>query len=165
MFDRAKAYEFHYKFPTKGGLRVCNKRLPTQEQRNQRNPIFLRVRVAGVSDVKSKTMESIRSGLRHIMSDFLQKQSPDEAAVLAWPVVCGAEVASRTKAVSFADGRLIVEVPDANWRNQLSAFTPRYLSSLNELLGSRMVSELRFVVCDLKRPSPAGKSEIKNQKS
>jgi len=120
--------------------------------------------VADVSDVKSKTMESIRSGLRHIMSDFLQKQSPDEAAVLAWPVVCGAEVASRTKALSFADGRLIVEVPDANWRNQLSAFTPRYLSSLNELLGSRIVSELRFVVCDLKRP-PAGNSEIKNQKS
>ena len=88
-------------------------------------------------------MEPIRSGLRRIMSDFLKTQSPDEAAVLAWPVVCGAEVASRTKAVSFVDGRLTVEVPDPNWRNQLAAFTPRYLSSLNELLGAT-VKELRF---------------------
>ena len=79
------------------------------------------------------------------MSDFLKKQPQDEAAVLAWPVVCGAEVASRTKAISFADGRLTVEVPDANWRKQLAAFTPRYVSSLNELLGS-IVTEVRFQV-------------------
>ena len=124
--------------------------------------------MVSASDVESKSMESIRSGLRHIMSDFLQKQPQDEAPMLVWPVVCGAEVASRTKAVGFGEGRLTVEVPDANWRNQLAAFTPRYLSSLNELLGSQMVSDLRFVVCDLKRPLAdrvAGNSEIKNQKS
>ena len=100
-------------------------------------------------------MESIRTGLRNIMSDFLRKQPQDEAAVLAWPVVCGAEVASRTKALGFADGRLTVEVPDANWRNQLAAFTPRYVSSLNELLGAQTISDLRFVT---------DKSEITNQK-
>lgn len=79
------------------------------------------------------------------MSDFLKKQPQDEAAVLAWPVVCGAEVASRTKAVSFAEGRLTVEVPDATWRSQLAAFTPRYLASLNELVGT-IVQEVRFEV-------------------
>ena len=90
-------------------------------------------------------MDSIRTGLRHIMSDFLKTQPPDEAAVLAWPVVCGAEVASRTKAVSFADGRLTVEVPDANWRNQLAAFTPRYITGLNELMGD-LVKEVKFQI-------------------
>ena len=93
-------------------------------------------------------MDSIRTGLRHIMSDFLRKQPQDEAAVLAWPVVCGAEVASRTRAVSFADGRLTVQVPDANWRNQLAAFTPRYLAGFNELVGT-VVSEIRFEVKNL----------------
>jgi len=97
------------------------------------------------SDVKSKTMEPIRSGLRHIMSDFLKTQPQDEAAMLAWPVVCGAEVASRTKAVSFADGLLTVEVPDATWRSQLAAFAPRYLSGFNELVGT-IVHEVRFEV-------------------
>jgi hypothetical protein len=79
-------------------------------------------------------MEPIRSGLRRIMSDFLKTQPQEEAALLAWPVVCGAEVASRTKAVGFAEGCLTVEVPDAIWRTQLAAFTPRYISSLHDLL-------------------------------
>ena len=95
-------------------------------------------------------MEPIRTGLRHIMSDFLKTQPQDEAALLAWPVVCGAEVASRTNAVSFADGRLTVEVPDATWRSQLAAFTPRYLSGLNDLLGA-VVQEVRFRISAVER--------------
>ena len=90
-------------------------------------------------------MEQVRTGLRRIMADFLKTQEPQEAAILAWPVVCGAEVASRTKATQFEDGRLTIEVPDANWRNQLAAFTPRYISSLNELVPA-LVKEIRFEV-------------------
>lgn len=106
--------------------------------------IFSNVRIENL-------MEPIRSGLRRIMSDFLKTQPQDEAAVLAWPVVCGAEVASRTRAVSFSDGRLTIEVPDANWRNQLAAFTSRYISGLNELLPA-VVKEVRFEIGG-KRPS------------
>ena len=90
-------------------------------------------------------MEPIRTGLRRIMSDFLKTQPPEEAAVLAWPVVCGAEVAARTKAISFSEGQLTVEVPDANWGNQLSAFIPRYLAGLNDLVGP-VVKQVRFQV-------------------
>lgn len=90
-------------------------------------------------------MEPIRTGLRNIMSEFLKKQPPEEAALLAWPVVCGAEVAARSKALSFVDGRLTIEVQDAAWGAQLAAFTPRYLAALNELLGE-LVKELRFQV-------------------
>src|SRR5215467_1567608 len=90
-------------------------------------------------------MEHVRSGLRRIMTDFLKTQPPEEAAVLAWPVVCGAEVASRTRAISFAEGRLTIEVPDASWRNELSALIPRYLSGLNELAPA-LVKEVRFEV-------------------
>ena len=95
--------------------------------------------------LESKSMEPIRTGLRRVMSDFLKTQPQEEAALLAWPVVCGAEVAARTKALSFADGRLTIEVPDANWRAQLSAFAPRYLSAFNGLVGE-LVKELRFEV-------------------
>jgi len=88
-------------------------------------------------------MEPIRAGLRQIIIDILKKQPQDEAAMFAWPVVCGAEVASRTRAVSFANGRLTIEVPDVAWRTQLAEFTPRYLSGLNDLLGA-VVKEVRF---------------------
>jgi hypothetical protein len=90
-------------------------------------------------------MELIRTGLRRIMGDFLKTQPEEEAPLLAWPVVCGPAVASRTKAVGFSEGRLTVEVPDSAWRSQLMAFLPRYLSGLNELLPER-VKEVRFLV-------------------
>ena len=82
------------------------------------------------------------------MSDFLKTQPPEEAAVLAWPVVCGADIAARTRAVSFSEGQLTVEVPDANWRNQLSAFLPGYLSGLSDLVGP-VVKEIKFKIGNL----------------
>lgn len=88
-------------------------------------------------------MEPIRTGLRQIMRDLLKVQPHEEAAMMAWPLVCGKEVAARTRAVAFAEGSLTVEVPDATWRAQLMNFAPRYLSGLTELLGP-VVRELRF---------------------
>lgn len=90
-------------------------------------------------------MEGIRTGLRRIMGDFLKGQPREEAAVLAWPLVCGTEVAARTRAVSFAEGTLMVEVPDANWRNQLMGFRQQYLSGFAELVGP-VVKEVKFLV-------------------
>lgn len=79
------------------------------------------------------------------MTDFFKTQKPEDAAILAWPVVCGADVASRTKAIKFEDGRLTIEVPDANWRNQLGALVPRYISSLDELV-PKLVKEIKFEI-------------------
>jgi predicted nucleic acid-binding Zn ribbon protein len=90
-------------------------------------------------------MESVRTGLRQIMSDLLRARPAEEAVILAWPLVCGTEVAARTQAVSFRDGSLTVEVPDATWRNQLAAFAPRYLRSFAEIFGP-LVSVLRFQI-------------------
>lgn len=88
-------------------------------------------------------MEHASPGLRRIMAGQLRRCPPEEAAVLAWPVVCGKEVAARTRAVGFADGSLTVEVPDATWRSQLAAFIPRYVSGFAELIGP-VVREIRF---------------------
>ncbi len=81
------------------------------------------------------------------MSDFLRTQPADEAAKLGWPLVCGAEVASRTKAVEFEDGNLTVEVSDINWRNQLSDFEPRYLTGFRDLIGP-IVKRVRFKIAN-----------------
>ncbi|HWX54509.1 MAG TPA: DUF721 domain-containing protein [Verrucomicrobiae bacterium] len=88
-------------------------------------------------------MEPIRSGLRNIVSDLLRAQPAEEAVLLAWPLVCGNEVAARTRAVSFQEGKLTVEVLDANWRSQLLSFGPRYVAVFHELMGP-MVREVRF---------------------
>ena len=90
-------------------------------------------------------MEPVRTGLRNIMSELLRTRPAEEAVVLAWPVVCGRDVAARTQAASFADGILTVDVPDATWRAQLAAFAPRYVSGFNDLLGP-VVREMKFAV-------------------
>jgi hypothetical protein len=78
------------------------------------------------------------------MADLLRAQPAEEAAVLAWPLVCGREVAARTRAVAFAEGKLTVEVADPAWRRQLASFDSRYLAGFADLLGP-MVREIRFV--------------------
>ncbi len=90
-------------------------------------------------------MESIRTGLRNVMKDLLRAQPLEEATLMAWPVVCGKDVAARTKAVLFADGVVTVEVPDTAWRKQLTAFASRYISAYEALLG-HVVKEVRFKV-------------------
>ncbi len=55
--------------------------------------------------------------------------------LLAWPVVCGATVAEKTRALSFVDGVLVVAVPDAAWRNQLQLMYQQYLAGLNQMAG------------------------------
>ena len=88
-------------------------------------------------------MEAVRTGLRQIVSDLLRTRPAEEAVLLAWPLVCGKEVAARSQAVAFSDAILAVEVPDATWRNQLQSFAPRYLSEYEGLLGP-VVRKIEF---------------------
>jgi hypothetical protein len=78
------------------------------------------------------------------MGSLLRQQPAAEAVVLAWPLVCGSEVAARTRAVSFAGGELTVEVADSAWRRQLASFDSRYVAGFAELLGP-VVGKIRFV--------------------
>jgi hypothetical protein len=90
-------------------------------------------------------MEAVRTGLRQIMQDLLRTRPADEAVILAWPLVCGKEVAARTTAAAFSEGTLTVEVSDVSWRNQLQSFAPRYLSGYEGLLGP-VVKSVQFKV-------------------
>jgi hypothetical protein len=90
-------------------------------------------------------MESVRTGLRNILADLIRGTSVDEAVMLAWPLVCGKEVASRTYPVGFSRGVLTVDVPDATWRGQLAAFSGKYVSGFKELLGP-VVTDVKFKV-------------------
>ena len=77
-------------------------------------------------------MERARDGLQKIVVDAIRRAPAGQAAILGWPLACGATVAARTRAVSYADGVLNVEVPDALWRNELVNLAPKYLAMLNQ---------------------------------
>jgi hypothetical protein len=90
-------------------------------------------------------MEAVRTGLRQIMQDLLRTRPTEEAVILAWPLVCGKDVAARTQASSFSEGILTVAVSDSTWRSQLQSFTPRYISGYEGLLGP-VVKTVRFEI-------------------
>jgi predicted nucleic acid-binding Zn ribbon protein len=96
-------------------------------------------------------MQRARTGLQKIVSDALRRAPAEERPLLAWPMVCGAAVAARTRALDFAGGVLRVEVPDAAWCDQLSALAPRYLDTLNRNLGAQ-VERISFVTAEQKKP-------------
>ncbi|MFY9644617.1 MAG: DUF721 domain-containing protein [Terriglobales bacterium] len=83
--------------------------------------------------------------LETIIAKALHRAPASESALMAWPVACGSAVAERTRAVSFSDGILRVEVADAGWRRELTDLAPRYLASINKYSGTA-VTRIEFVV-------------------
>lgn len=83
-------------------------------------------------------MQSARLDLQKLSGTILAGLPIEEAAVLAWPLVCGPAVAERTQAVSFDGHALKVRVPDAGWRSELEAFSVTYSQRLSSLLGDKV---------------------------
>ncbi|MGA2746350.1 MAG: DUF721 domain-containing protein [Candidatus Sulfotelmatobacter sp.] len=90
-------------------------------------------------------MEQAGSGLEKIVAQSLRQAPSAEGPLLAWPVVCGSAVAERTRAVSFDDGVLCVEVAGARWKAELQALAPRYLAMINRYT-TQAVRRIEFVV-------------------
>jgi hypothetical protein len=83
--------------------------------------------------------------LETIIAKALHRAPVDESPLLAWPVVCGSAVAERTRALSFSDGTLRVEVADGGWRRELASLAPRYLALINKY-SAASVKRIEFVV-------------------
>jgi len=92
-------------------------------------------------------MERARATLPKIAAEILRNAPPAEAPYLAWPLVCGSSVASKTRVVELSDGIMQIEVLDAAWRAQLLGLTPQYLAALNTLLGQQ-IAGIKFVLPD-----------------
>ncbi len=85
-----------------------------------------------------------RPALEKLAASLLRGAAPDEAPLIAWPLACGQQVAEKTRAVRFSAKVLTVEVPDAEWREQLRDLAPNYLTVLNRLLAGS-VERIQFV--------------------
>jgi len=83
--------------------------------------------------------------LSKIVADNLRQLPAAEAPLAAWEFAAGRAVAERTRALSFAEGVLTVEVPDANWRAQLRDMATAFLSKINQFSSVR-VERLEFTI-------------------
>src|ERR1700689_381314 len=90
-------------------------------------------------------LERAGAGLEEIVAQSLRLAPRAEAPLMAWPVVCGSVVAERTRALSFDDGVLRVEVAGLGWKAELQALAPRYLAAINRYT-ALAVRRIEFVV-------------------
>lgn len=90
-------------------------------------------------------MEQAGEGLEEIVARSIQRAPAAEAALTAWPLVCGSAVADRSRALSFADGVLRVQVVDTGWKSELQSLAPRYLAAINRYTPEK-VQRIEFVV-------------------
>jgi hypothetical protein len=97
-------------------------------------------------------LELAARGLEKIVTQSLRQAPATEAPLLAWPIACGSAVAERTRALSFVDGVLRVEVADSGWKAELQALAPRYLSAINRYT-TTPVYGIEFVVAHLESVS------------
>ena len=90
-------------------------------------------------------MNRTSAGLETIIAKALHRAPASESPMLAWPIACGSAVADRTRALSFSDGILLVEVADAGWRRKLADLAPRYVALINKY-SATPVRRIEFVV-------------------
>jgi predicted nucleic acid-binding Zn ribbon protein len=76
-------------------------------------------------------LQQANIGLERMVVQSIRQAPATEAPLLAWPLVCGSAVSERTRASSFKNGVLTVEVADAGWKCELQALAPRYLATIN----------------------------------
>ena len=101
--------------------------------------------------LESKTsVERITPTLEKVIAGGLRRAPVGQGPLLAWPLACGSAVAARTSALTFEQGVLSVEVPDAGWRTELRHLAPQYLAVINRYSNSG-VKRIEFVI----RPAKA----------
>jgi hypothetical protein len=95
----------------------------------------------------TRAMEHVGPGLEKTVAGSLRRAPSGQGPLLAWAVACGHAVATRTRALDFAEGILRVQVPDAGWRAELRALAPQYLAAINRYTAER-VMRIEFVILD-----------------
>ena len=74
-----------------------------------------------------------------------------ELACAAWPIAVGKRIAAHTRAARLVRTKLIVEVEDAIWRNQLFSLSRQILANLAKSVGPNLVEDLEFKVVPRRR--------------
>ena len=77
--------------------------------------------------------------------------STEELACSAWAEAVGKKIAAHTRAVRMVRTRLVVEVEDKTWQQQLMPLAPFVLFNLAKHLGSGVVDDLEFRVVPRRR--------------
>ena len=89
-------------------------------------------------------------------------EAREQAVFAAWLVAVGGPIRKVTAPVRLERKTLIVAVPDATWRTQLTSMRGQALFKLNSLLGAPLVTTIEYIVNpDLIAREPEPPKEVK----
>jgi hypothetical protein len=93
----------------------------------------------------TRPMQSAAAEFDKIVASSVRKAPAGQGPLIAWELACGRKVSERTRALSFAEGVLRVEVPDQGWRTELKTLAPRYVAAINRY-SAEAVERIDFVL-------------------
>ena len=81
-----------------------------------------------------------------IVAQWSDVISTERVACAAWKKAVGKRLANRTRAVKLVRERLVIEVEDEVWRNNLYSLRPQIMRNLEAALGPGIVGDISFEV-------------------
>ncbi len=90
----------------------------------------------------AKTLrDAIGSTLNELGLDAKLKQYD---VVNAWPEIVGLQIAKVTHAESINDGKLVIRVSRATWRNELMMMKKELIAKVNQTMNGEIVKDIIF---------------------
>jgi len=74
-----------------------------------------------------------------------EKRLKGETAIHNWEKVVGPRIASNARAFKVIESKLLVEVENPSWRNELLFMKEKIMKKLNKSINSRLIKDIIFV--------------------
>ena len=88
--------------------------------------------------------QGIQNVLRRVLGDLGWNAGMSAGRVLEeWDEIVGERIATHCRPVSFEDGVLVVSASSSAWASQLRMLTPQVITTIEEHVGSHVISELK----------------------
>jgi predicted nucleic acid-binding Zn ribbon protein len=70
----------------------------------------------------------------------------EQKSILLWDAIVGERIAGKTKALYAREGKLVVEVENSTWMNELQFLKREIIEKLNEKLGKWVIDDIHFLL-------------------
>ena len=95
--------------------------------------------------MSGKKPEAVGAILDRVLKSLeIDKKIDENKALALWPGVVGQQLAGKTRAVSVARGRLVVEAASPVWANDCRMLSHQIREKLNQALGSEIIKSITF---------------------
>ncbi|OQX52403.1 MAG: hypothetical protein B5M53_08540 [Candidatus Cloacimonas sp. 4484_209] len=90
-------------------------------------------------------MKRVGKILEKVIKDLgIYKRFNEQKSLLYWNESVGDRISGKTKPLYAKNGKLIVEVENNVWMNELSFLKPEIIKKINQKIGSNAIDDILF---------------------